>query len=255
MSIEVKQIPCLDDNYGFLVHDAESGATASIDTPEAEAINAALAEKGWQLTPISNTHHHFDHAGGNEALNKQWGCQIIGAANDAHWIPGIDQQVADGDVMKLGETQVHVLKVPGHSLGHIADDFEDDQTAFVGDTRFALGCGRWFEGSAEQMRHNFEKPMNLPENTTVYCAHEYTQADAAVVITVESDNAALQDRVREIARLRAQGIPTVPTSIGLERQTSPFVRPTSSISQTTVNLVGADALAIFAETHKGKDHF
>jgi hydroxyacylglutathione hydrolase len=255
MSMEVKQIPCLDDDYGFLVHDVESGATASIDTPQAEAISASLAEKGWQLTPILNTHHHFDHTGGNEALKKQWGCQIIGAANDAHWIPGIDQQVADGDVMKLGETQVHVLEVPGHSLGHIADDFEDDQTAFVGDTLFALGCGRRFEGSAEQMWHNLEKLMNLPDNTTVYCTHEYTQANAAFAITVEHDNAALQDRVPEIARLRAQGIPTVPTSIGLERQTNPFLRPTSNNSLATVNLVGADPLAIFAETRKRKDHF
>ena len=255
MSMEVKRIPCLDDNYGFLVHDVESGATASIDTPEAEAISAALAEKGWQLTPILNTHHHFDHTGGNEALKKQWGCQIIGAANDAHWIPGMDQQIADGDVMKLGETQVHVLEVPGHSLGHIAYDFEDDQTAFVGDTLFALGCGRRFEGSAEQMWHNLKKLMSLPDNTTVYCTHEYTQANAAFAITVEHDNAALQDRVQEIARRRAQGIPTVPTSIGLERQTNPFLRPTSNNSQATVNLVGADPLAIFAETRKRKDHF
>ena len=255
MSIEVKLIPCLEDNYGFLVHDVESGVTASIDTPEAEAINAALAEKGWQLTHILNTHHHFDHTGGNEALKKRWGCRIIGAANDAHRIPGIDQQVADGDVMKLGETQVQVLELPGHTLGHIAYYFEDDQTAFVGDTLFALGCGRLFEGSAEQMWRSLEKLMNLPDNTAVYCAHEYTQANAAFAISVEPDNAALQDRIQEIARLRAQGIPTVPTSIGLERQTNPFVRPTSSNLQANINLVGADPLAIFAETRKRKDRF
>ena len=161
MSIEVKQIPCLDDNYGFLVHDVESGATASIDTPEAEAINAALAEQGWTLTHILNTHHHFDHAGGNEALKAQWGCQIIGAANDAHRIPGIDQQVVEGDVVELGATQVRVLEVPGHTLGHIAYYFEQDQAAFVGDTLFALGCGRMFEGTADQMWHIHGDP---PDN-------------------------------------------------------------------------------------------
>ncbi len=255
MSIEVKQIPCLDDNYGFLVHDVESGATASIDTPEAEAINAALVEQGWTLTHIFNTHHHFDHAGGNEALKEQWGCQIIGAANDAHRIPGIDQQVVEGDVVELGATRVRVIEVPGHTLGHIAYYFEQDQVAFVGDTLFALGCGRMFEGTADQMWHSLEKLMNLPDETVVYCAHEYTQANAAFAVTVEPDNEALQARAEEIARLRYEGIPTVPTSIGLERQTNPFVRPTSSNLQKTIDLVGADPVAIFAETRKRKDHF
>ena len=245
----------MDDNYEFLARDGESGATASIDTPEAGAINAALAEKGWQLASILNIHHHFDHIDGNEALEKQWDCQIVGAAKDAHWIPGIDQQVADGDAMKSSEAQVHVLEVPGHTLAHIACDFEDDQTAFMGNTLFALGCGRRFEGSAERMWHNLEKSMKLPDNTAVYCAHQYTQANAAFAITIEPDNAALQDRVQEMARLRAQGIPTVPSSIGLERKTHPFVRPTSSNSQATVNLVGAKPLAIFAEMRKREDHF
>ena len=255
MSIQVKQIPCLDDNYGFLVHDTATGSTASIDTPEVEPINKALAEQGWKLTHILNTHHHFDHAGGNEALKAQWGCQVIGAANDAERIPGIDRQVVDGEVFELGSASVHVLEVPGHTSGHIAYHFADDKVAFVGDTLFALGCGRMFEGTAEQMWGSLEKLMALPDETLVYCAHEYTQANAAFAITVEPDNQALQARVEEIASLRAQDIPTVPTSIGLERQTNPFVRPDSGNLQQTIDLVGADPVAIFAETRKRKDHF
>ena len=255
MSIQVKQIPCLDDNYGFLVHDSATGVTASIDTPEVGPINEALAEQGWKLTHILNTHHHFDHAGGNEALKIQWGCQIIGAANDAERIPGIDRQVVDGEVFELGSASVRVLEVPGHTTGHIAYHFADDNVAFVGDTLFALGCGRMFEGTAEQMWGSLEKLMALPDETLVYCAHEYTQANAAFAITVEPDNQALRARVEEIAKLRAQGIPTVPTSIGLERQTNPFVRPDSANLQQTIDLVGANPVAIFAETRKRKDHF
>ena len=255
MSIEVKQIPCLGDNYGFLVHDVETGATASIDTPEVAPINAALAEAGWQLTHILNTHHHADHAGGNEELKAQWGCEIIGAANDAHRIPGIDTLVTDGHAFGLGATEVRVLEVPGHTLGHIAYYLPSDNVAFVGDTLFALGCGRMFEGTADQMWASLEKLMALPDETVVYCAHEYTQANAAFAVTVEPGNVELRERVSEIARLREQGIPTVPTSIGLERRTNPFVRPASHDLQQTIDLVGADPVAIFAETRKRKDHF
>ena len=158
-------------------------------------------------------------------------------------------------MFELGSASVQVLEVPGHTSGHIAYHFADDKVAFVGDTLFALGCGRMFEGTAEQMWSSLEKLMALPDETLVYCAHEYTQANAAFAITVEPDNQALQARVEEIASLRAQGIPTVPTSIGLERQTNPFVRPDSGNLQQTIDLVGADPVAIFAETRKRKDHF
>jgi hydroxyacylglutathione hydrolase len=255
MAVEVLQIACLDDNYGFLVHDVESGATASIDTPEVAPINAALEAKGWKLTHILNTHHHFDHAGGNEALKVQWGCTVVGAANDAHRIPGIDVQVAEGDIYEFGVTKVKVLEVPGHTSGHIAYYFEQDDVAFVGDTLFALGCGRLFEGTAEQMWVSLEKLMALPDATTVYCAHEYTQANAAFAVTVEPDNIALQQRVEEIAKLRSQGSPTVPTSIKLERETNPFVRSTNAGLQSTIGLQGADPVAVFAETRKRKDRF
>ena len=158
-------------------------------------------------------------------------------------------------MVELGATRVRVIEVPGHTLGHIAYYFELDQAAFVGDTLFALGCGRMFEGTADQMWHSLEKLMNLPDETVVYCAHEYTQANAAFAVTVEPDNEALRARAEEIARLRDQGLSTVPTSIVLEKQTNPFVRPMSRNLQKTIYLVDADPVAIFADTRKRKDHF
>ncbi len=253
--LEIYQIPCLQDNYGFLVHDPETGATATIDTPEVAPINQALAAKGWRLTHILNTHHHFDHAGGNEELKAQWNCQVVGAAIDAERIPGIDVALADGDTLTLGSKQARIIEVPGHTSGHIAYYFAADEVAFVGDTLFALGCGRLFEGTPEQMSESLAKIMALPDETTVYCAHEYTEANAAFAVTVEPANPALQQRVKEIQALRAAGKPTVPTSIGLERATNPFVRSDSAELQAVLNLSGADEVAVFAETRRRKDHF
>ena len=253
--LEIYQIPCLQDNYGFLVHDPETGATATIDTPEVAPINQALAAKGWRLTHILNTHHHFDHAGGNEELKARWNCQVVGAAIDAERIPGIDVALADGDTLTLGSKQARIIEVPGHTSGHIAYYFAADEVAFVGDTLFALGCGRLFEGTPEQMSESLAKIMALPDETTVYCAHEYTEANAAFAVTVEPANPALQKRVKEIQALRAAGKPTVPTSIGLERATNPFVRSDSAELQAVLNLSGADEVAVFAEIRRRKDHF
>jgi len=255
MTIEVFQYPCLNDNYGFLVHDAESGHTACIDTPEVEATNAALAQQGWTLTHILNTHHHFDHAGGNEALKAQWQAQVVGAANDAKRIPGIDVQVQDSERFSLGSSEALVLEVPGHTSGHIAYYFADDGIAFVGDTLFALGCGRLFEGTPAQMWSSLQKLMALPDETVVYCAHEYTQANAAFALSVEPDNADLVARAAEIDARRAAGQPTVPTTIGLERATNPFVRPDSANLQATIDMNNAQAVDVFAETRRRKDHF
>ena len=237
------------------MHDPETGATATIDTPEVAPINQALAAKGWRLTHILNTHHHFDHAGGNEELKAQWNCQVVGAAIDAERIPGIDVALADGDTLTLGSKQARIIEVPGHTSGHIAYYFAADEVAFVGDTLFALGCGRLFEGTPEQMSESLGKIMALPDATTVYCAHEYTEANAAFAVTMEPANPALQQRVKEIQSLRAAGKPTVPTSIGLERATNPFVRSDSAELQAVLNLSGADEVAVFAETRRRKDHF
>ncbi len=255
MTLEVHQFPCLNDNYGFLIHEPVAGVTASIDTPEVAPINAALAEKGWRLTHILNTHHHFDHAGGNEALKREWGCTVVGAANDAERIPGIDVEVADGELFAFGNASAQVLEVPGHTSGHIAFYFADEGMAFVGDTMFALGCGRLFEGTPQQMWDSLSKLMALPDETVVYCAHEYTQANAAFALSVEPDNAALVARAAEIDSKRANGDWTVPTTIGLERATNPFVRPSSVDLQRTLGMTGADLVDVFAETRRRKDSF
>ena len=253
--LQVHQFPCLNDNYGFLAHDPASGATAVIDTPEVEPINAALKERGWQLTHIWNTHHHFDHAGGNEALKAQWNATVVGAANDTQRIPGIDQKVVEGDVLELGTLRAQVLEVPGHTSGHIAFYFADDHVAFVGDTLFALGCGRLFEGTPAQMWSSLGKLMALPDATTVYCAHEYTQANARFALSVEPDNAALRERATRIDALRAASRPTVPTTIGLEKATNPFLRAGEPQLAQALQLETRDPVAVFAETRRRKDHF
>jgi len=255
MSLDVHMFPCLSDNYGFLLHDSETGATAVVDTPEVEPINAALAERGWQLTHILNTHHHPDHAGGNLALKERWGCKVVGAADDAERIPGIDVRVAEGDTVEVGSHSATVIEVSGHTVGHIAYYFADDGVAFVGDTLFALGCGRLFEGTPAQMWSSLKKLMALPDDTVIYCAHEYTQANAAFALSVEPDNDALQARARDIDSRRRAGEPTVPTTLALEKATNPFLRPDSADLQRVLGLEGEDAVTVFAETRRRKDRF
>tara|TARA_Y100000766_G_scaffold269402_1_gene266354 strand:- start:2241 stop:3113 length:873 start_codon:yes stop_codon:yes gene_type:complete len=255
MALQVHQFPCRSDNYGFLAHDPDAGVTACIDTPDAGATNAGLKEKGWRLTHILNTHHHGDHTGANLELKERWGCTIVGAANDAERIPGIEVKVSDGDLYEFGSLQAKVFEVPGHTTGHIAYYFESECIAFVGDTLFALGCGRLFEGTPEMMWTSLQKLMALPDETVVYCGHEYTQANAQFALSVEPGNESLVARSKEIDDLRAQGLPTVPTTIGLERATNPFVRPMSENLQSTIGLNGADLVAVFAETRNRKDNF
>lgn len=255
MPLKIHQFPCRSDNYGFLAHDTNTGMTASIDTPDADTVNNGLEENGWRLSHILNTHHHGDHTGANLSLKGLWGCTIVGAANDAERIPGIDVRVAEGDEYDFGSLKAKVFEVPGHTTGHIAYYFESEGVAFVGDTLFALGCGRLFEGTPEMMWDSLQKLMALPDETTVYCAHEYTQANAQFALSVEPGNDRLVARSREIDELRAQGLPTVPTTIGLERITNPFVRPMSENLQSTIGVSGDDLVAVFAETRKRKDNF
>ena len=254
-TLEVHQIPCLSDNYGYLIHDPAQALTATIDTPEVGPINQALEEKGWHLTHILNTHHHFDHAGGNLALKSQWQCTIVGARDDAERIPGIDVKVADGEFYQFGDHEVQVFDVSGHTIGHIAYYFAEVGKLFCGDALFALGCGRLFEGTPAQMWTSLQKLRALPDNTGVYCAHEYTQANAAFALSVEPQNDALQQRAREIDQLRAADKPTVPSTIGLEKATNPFLRPMSEALQANLNMTGAEWVQVFAETRRRKDNF
>jgi hydroxyacylglutathione hydrolase len=253
--LQIHQFPCLNDNYGYLVHEPSSGKTAAIDTPEVEPILTALSEKGWTLTHILNTHHHFDHAGGNAALKEKTGCTVVGPKGEEEAIPGIDRAVGEGDIVELGAAKARVLEVPGHTRGHIAYVFSDNKVAFVGDTLFALGCGRLFEGTPQQMWTSLNKLMALPDETIVYCAHEYTQSNARFALSVEPQNQELTARARDIDAKRARGEWTVPTTIGLEKATNPFLRAASPTLRATLGMPSASDVEVFAETRKRKDNF
>ena len=254
-ALQIVQIPCLQDNYGYLIHDPASGLTASIDTPDAHAISRALAGRGWKLDYILNTHHHSDHAGGNLALKAQTGCVIVGSRADAARIPGIDVLVGEGGTFALGDHTARILETSGHTVGHICYVFEADRAAFVGDTLFSLGCGRLFEGTPNQMWTSLQKLMALPDDTRVYCAHEYTASNGRFAVTMEPANAALATRIREVAALRAAGQPTVPSTIGLEKATNPFLRPASPDLRATLGMVHAPDVEVLGETRRRKDAF
>lgn len=255
MLIDIRQFPCLSDNYGYLVRDRASGAVAAIDTPDPDAINAALGREGWRLTHILNTHWHPDHAGGNLALKERWGCRIIGPHGEAAKIPGLDEAVGDGDVVALGEARALVRDTPGHTLGHIVFFFADDLAGFVGDTIFALGCGRLFEGTPAQMSASLAKIAAWPAATKLYCAHEYTEANARFAITVDPSNAALAKRFAAIREARAKGEPTVPSTLGEELLTNPFLRARDPGVQAAVGMAGADPVEVFSEIRRRKDKF
>jgi len=253
--LEVFQFPCLEDNYGYLVRDPVTGITAAVDTPSAEAIEAALAARGWTLDYVLNTHHHADHAGGNLALKERTGCRIVGARADAARIPGMDVQLAEGETFDLGSRRARVLETPGHTRGHVVYVFDDDGAAFVGDTLFAMGCGRLFEGTPGEMWGSLQKLLALPDATRVYCAHEYTLKNARFALTVEPGNAELVARLAEVERMRANGLPTVPTTIGRERATNPFLRPGSAGLRATLGMPGASDVEVLAETRRRRNAF
>lgn len=253
--IDIRQFPCLSDNYGFLLRDQATGAVAAIDTPDVRAINRELDAADWRLTHILNTHWHPDHAGGNMALKDQWGCEIIGPRGEADKIPGIDREVGEGDIVMLGQSKATVRDTPGHTLGHIIFHFADDKAAFVGDTIFAMGCGRLFEGTPDQMWTSLAKITAMPEETKLYCAHEYTLANAAFALSVDENNQALQQRVKEVEALRARGEPTVPTNVAIEIKTNPFLRAQDPDFAKGLDMAGASTVDIFAETRRRKDNF
>jgi hydroxyacylglutathione hydrolase len=229
--LEIVRIPVLSDNYVWLVHETGSGATMVVDPAVAAPVLAEAEARGWRITDIWNTHWHPDHTGGNagiKAVAEAWGgCTITGPAAEAERIPTLDLKVTDGDVVRLGGVEATVIDVPAHTAGHIAFYFADDAAVFVGDTLFAMGCGRLFEGTAAQMFANMAKLAALPAATTVYCAHEYTQSNGRYALVAEPDNVALSARMREVDAMRLRGEATVPTTIGLELATNPFMRAVS----------------------------
>lgn len=224
MTIEIARIPVLSDNYVWLAHDPTSGETIVIDPAVAEPVLDAAAERGWTITQIWNTHWHPDHTGGNAEIRAATGCTITGPSAEAERIPTLDRLVREGDTVSLGAVTATVIDVPAHTAGHIAYHLPTEDVAFVGDTLFAMGCGRLFEGTAEQMFANMAKLSALPDDMAIYCAHEYTLSNARWAVTAEPDNAALAARHAEVVALREAGTPTVPTSIALEKATNPFMR-------------------------------
>ena len=249
MPLDVHQFPCLNDNYGFLVRDRASGRVGCIDTPDAEAILGQLQVQGWSLSLILNTHWHADHAGGNARLKAETGCDVVGPAEVTRIAP-LDRPARQGDVVDLGETRLQVMETGGHTLGHLSYWDEADGKVFVGDTLFALGCGRVFEGDAEQMWASLGKLAALPDETLVYCAHEYTAANARFALTVD-DSPALKARAQAVFAARERGEPTVPTRIGLEKATNPFLRAPGLPAGQGAN---SDAEA-FAAVRRAKDVF
>ncbi len=241
VSIEVIRIPVLSDNYVWLARENTSGEVVVIDPAVAEPVLAKADELGWAITQIWNTHWHPDHVGGNAGIKAATGCTITGPAAEADRIPTLDILVKGGDKVSLGEAQAIVMDVPAHTAGHIAYHLPHEQLVFVGDTLFAMGCGRLFEGTAAQMFANMQALAALPDSTTVFCAHEYTQSNGRYALTAESDNQALVTRMAQVDEMRARGEPTVPTTIGLERATNPFMR--------------AATAAILAERRLAKDGF
>ena len=252
--IQIHQFPCLNDNYGYLVHDPASGETAAIDTPDAAKYLAEAKAKGWAITQIWNTHWHPDHAGGNLAIKEATGCVITGPVDEAGKIPGIDRKVGDGDKVKLGDIEAHVIGVPGHTLGHIAFHMPSEGVAMVGDAVFALGCGRVFEGDMPMMWASMKAIKALPPETMLYCAHEYTQANARFAETIETGNAALMEYVAEIDAKRAKGERTVPMPLSRELATNPFLRADEPALQAAMGHAG-DAAATFGEIRGRKDRF
>lgn len=253
--LKIIQIPVLTDNYIYLLHDTASGSTAVVDPALSQPVLDELKHQGWRLDWILNTHHHSDHIGGNLELKAKTGCQVIAANADKDRIPGVDKGVDDGDVIKIGQYAAKVLATPGHTSGHIVYYFADAAVLFCGDTLFAMGCGRLFEGSAEQMWQSLQKIKALPGDTRIYCAHEYTQANGWFALTVEPENQALQQRMIEVNQLRAENRATVPSILQQELATNPFLREDSLALQRQINFEDETPVSVFAEVRRLKDHF
>jgi hydroxyacylglutathione hydrolase len=255
MPAETRLFLCLKDNYGVLLHDPETGATASIDAPEAAPIEEALQATGWKLTDILVTHHHHDHTAGIVALKREYGCRVVAPAKEAGTIPEVDRTVHEGETVSVGNLTAKVIETPGHTLGHIAYWFPKDQLAFVGDTLFSIGCGRVIEGNPEMMWRSLVKLRDLPNETQIYCGHEYTAANIRFALTVDKDNPVLQARAAQVERLIDEGEPTIPVSIGDEKLANPFLRADVPDLAVDIGMAGKPAAEVFAEIRERKNRF
>jgi hydroxyacylglutathione hydrolase len=255
MPTQTYLFPCLTDNFGVLIHDPASGATASIDAPEAAPVEAALTKTGWRLTDILVTHHHNDHTAGIGELKARYKCRIVAPRAEAARIAHVDETVAEGDKVAVGALAAQVIETPGHTAGHVSYFLPAEKLAFVGDTLFSIGCGRVIEGTPEMMWDSLLKLRALPDDTRFYCGHEYTAANIRFAKTIESKNAALEARAAEVAKLLAAGKPTIPATIAAEKAANPFLRADDAEVANAVGLGEAPAWKVFAEIRQRKNRF
>jgi len=253
MSAQTHLFRCLTDNFGVLIHDPATGATAAIDAPEAAPVETALRTTRWKLTDILVTHHHADHTGGVEELKARHKCRVTAPRQEASRIPAVDATVSEGDTLKVGSLTARVLETPGHTAGHIAYVFGADNLAFVGDTLFSIGCGRVIEGTPEMMWQSLLKLRGLPDDTRIYCGHEYTAANIRFAKTIEPANAALAAREKEVEKLLAAKKPTIPSTIGEEKAANPFLRADVPEIAKSLGLAGQPAWKVFAEIRERKN--
>jgi hydroxyacylglutathione hydrolase len=255
MSAEIKLFRCLKDNYGVLMHDPASGKTAAIDAPEAETIEAALRETGWTLTDILVTHHHGDHTGGIAELKKKYNCRVVAPQAEAAKIPLVDETVCEGSKVRVGSLAANVIDTPGHTSGHIAYWFHGDKLLFAGDTLFSIGCGRVIEGTMETMWASLQKIRELPDDTRIYCGHEYTLANIKFALTIEPNNSALKQRAAQAEKQIAVGKWTIPTTMAEEKAANPFLRADVPGVSEGLGLAGKPAVQVFAEIRERKNKF
>jgi hydroxyacylglutathione hydrolase len=253
MAAEISLFTCLSDNFGYLIHDPATKATAAIDAPEAAPILRALEREGWTLTDILITHHHGDHVGGVAELKQKYNCRVVAPHDKSARISSVDLRVAQGDVVKVGSLLARVLETPGHTLDHISYVFASEKALFAADTLFSIGCGRVFEGDYPMMWESLLKLRALPDDFKLYCGHEYTASNVKFALTVDSDNPALQSRAAEVTRLRADGKPTVPTLLGEEKKANVFLRADDPSVAASVRMKGRSAAEVFGELRERKN--
>jgi len=253
MAAEIRTFPCLSDNFGYLIHDTETKATASIDAPEAGPIIKALEHEGWKLTDILITHHHHDHVGGVAGLKQKYGCRVVAPHDRRAQIANVDLRVANGDVVKIGKLLGRVVETPGHTLDHISYVFDGEKAVFAADTLFSIGCGRVIEGTHPMMWESLLKLRALPDDFRLYCGHEYTASNVKFAMTVDSDNPALQARAAEVTRLRAENKPTIPVRLGEEKKANVFLRADDPQVAVKLHMKGASPADVFGELRERKN--
>ena len=253
--LEIIQLPVLNDNYIYLLHETVSGETAVVDPAVAQPVLDMIKQKNWTLNYILNTHHHFDHVGANLELKEQTNCTILASKIDQSRTPGIDRKLSHGDQIKLGSQVANIFETPGHTLGHIVYYFKDSHALFCGDTLFSMGCGRLFEGTAEQMWASIQQLKMLPKETKIYCAHEYTLANGKFALSLEPNNQQLIQRIQQVNQLRAQNQSTIPSTMKQELDTNPFLREKSLELQQSIEMIGRSDKEIFKKIRRLKDNF